>query len=329
MRLKTFSAATMPEAMAEVRRVLGKDAVIVSTFEGRRGTGVQVTAALEEALPQPEEVREQAPHPSEGSSENPLVEALQFHGLPARLASRLINLAESMDLEDPEAKLAGALDAGFDFAPLNLMPRQPVMLVGQPGAGKTVTVAKLAARAVMAGKKVRVITTDTIRAGGVAQLRGFTDILNTELERADAPDILRNAISYAQEDELILIDSPGTNPYNNIEIQDLKRFLEVEGIEPVLVIAAGGDVAESSDIATAWRPLGIRRAIFTRLDATRRYGAIIAAADATGFILGDVSLSPYVAEGMKVLNPVTMARLLLRQETLTTTLSDNEEKAAQ
>ena len=96
-----------------------------------------------------------------------------------------------------------------------------------------------------------------------------------------------------------------------------------------LVIAAGGDVAEASDIATAWRPLGIRRMIFTRLDATRRYGAIVAAADSTGFILGDVSLSPYVAEGLKVLNPVTMARLLLRQETLTTTLSENEEKAAQ
>ena len=133
----------------------------------------------------------------------------------------------------------------------------------------------------------------------------------------------------AEEDDLILVDSPGTNPFNSVEIQDLKRFLEVDGIEPVLVIAAGGDVNESSDMAAAWRPLGVRRVIFTRLDATRRYGAIIAAADATGFILGDVSLSPYVAEGLKVLNPVTMARLLLRQETLTSTLSDSEEKAAQ
>jgi flagellar biosynthesis protein FlhF len=329
MRLKTFSAATMPEAMEEVRRVLGRDAVIVSTFEGRRGTGVQVTAALEDALPQPDEIPEQDQHPGSGPSDDPLTEALQFHGLPRQLLGRLVDLSKSMELDDAEAMLAGALDAGFDFAPLNLMPRKPVMLVGQPGAGKTVTVAKLAARAVMAGKKVRVITTDTIRAGGVAQLRGFTDILNTALEKADAPDILRNAISDAEDDELILIDSPGTNPFNSVEIRDLKRFLAIEGIEPVLVIAAGGDVAEASDIATAWRPLGIRRMIFTRLDATRRYGAIVAAADSTGFILGDVSLSPYVAEGLKVLNPVTMARLLLRQETLTTTLSENEEKAAQ
>ena len=329
MRLKTFSAPTMKDAMEEVRRELGSDAVIVSTFEGRRGTGVQVTAALEEALPQPEETHVPEEHPASAGTGDPLVQALSFHGLPDRLASRLVKLANSMDLEDPEAKLAGALDAGFDFAPMNLLPRKPVMLVGQPGAGKTVTVAKLAARVVMKGKNVKVISTDTIRAGGVAQLKGFTDILGTELEKADAPDILRLAISEAAEDELVMIDSPGTNPFNNVEVQDLKRFLEIEGIEPVLVVAAGGDVAECSDMASAWRPMGVRRIIFTRLDATRRYGAIIASADATGFILGDVSLSPYVAEGLKVLNPVTMARLLLRQETLTSTLSDSEEKAAQ
>jgi len=328
MRLKTFSAPTMPEAMEEVRRTLGKDAVIVSTFEGRRGTGVQVTAALEETLPQPAEASPEDTASAATMNLDPLTEALQFHGLPERLSARLISLARSMDLEDDESMLAGALDAGFDFAPLNLLPRKPVMLVGQPGAGKTVTVAKLAARAVMAGKSVRVITTDTIRAGGVTQLKAFTDILNTPLEKADAPDILRSAISDADENDLILIDSPGTNPFNSVEIRDLKRFISIEGVEPVLVIAAGGDVAESSDIASAWRPLGIKRVIFTRLDATRRYGAIIAAADTTGFVLGDVSLSPYVAEGLKVLNPLTMARLLLRQETLTT-LSDSEEKAAQ
>jgi flagellar biosynthesis protein FlhF len=329
MRLKTYSAATMSDAMEQVRRELGKDAVIVSTFEGRRGTGVQVTAALEEALPQPEEIEIEDPQSTVGEGGDQLVEALRFHGLPQRLTSRLYSLAQSMDLEDDESKLAAALDAGFDFSPMNLMPRKPVMLVGQPGAGKTVTVAKLAARAVMAGKSVRVITTDTIRAGGVAQLKGFTDILSIELERADAPDILRNAIADAGENDLVLIDSPGTNPFNSIEIRDLKRFLSIDGIEPVLVIAAGGDVAESSDIASAWRPLGIRRVIFTRLDATRRYGAVIAAADTTGFILGDVSLSPYVAEGLKILNPLTMARLLMRQETLTNALSDSEEKAAQ
>ncbi|MBV9523366.1 MAG: GTP-binding protein, partial [Alphaproteobacteria bacterium] len=46
MRLRTFTAPTMPEAMALVRRHLGGDAVILST---RRANGsVALTAALEE-----------------------------------------------------------------------------------------------------------------------------------------------------------------------------------------------------------------------------------------------------------------------------------------
>ena len=59
------------------------------------------------------------------------------------------------------------------------------MLVGLPGAGKTVTTAKLATKAVMSGAKINVITTDRVRAGGVQQLEAFTDILKLDLMCAD------------------------------------------------------------------------------------------------------------------------------------------------
>lgn len=330
MRLKTFTAPTMTEAMAEVRAALGRDAVIVSTFEGRHGGGVQITAALEDTVPQPPVIKEDTLNATiDGRSGSHSVgEALSYHGLPKRLLERLISLAQSMEAEDTEQALAGALDAGFNFSPLNLRPGQPVMLIGQPGAGKSVSVAKLAARTVMKGNPCRVISTDTIRAGGVAQLSGFTDILQTPLETASAPDELRSALAAATDDEVVLIDSPGTNPFNHGEVKDLKRFI-LKGIEPVLVMAAGGDAAEAADIAAAFRPLGAQRIIFTRIDATRRYGAIAAAADASGMTLGDVSLSPFVAEGLKTINPVSLARLMLKQGSVQATLPGKEEKAAE
>ena len=43
----------------------------------------------------------------------------------------------------------------FTFAPLDGETRRPLLLAGPPGAGKTVTAAKLATRAVVAGKPVR------------------------------------------------------------------------------------------------------------------------------------------------------------------------------
>ncbi len=330
MRLKTFTAPTMTEAMAEVRAALGRDAVIVSTFEGRQGTGVQITAALEDKLPHPPVLKEDSEYETiDGrASTLSLGQILAYHGLPKQLHARLVSLAQSMDAGDSEQALAGALDAGFNFSPLNLRPGQPVMLIGEPGAGKTVAVAKLAARVVMKGKSCRVISTDTIRAGGIAQLSGFTDILQTPLQTASAPDELRSALSAAADDAYVLIDSPGTNPFSHGEVKDLKRFL-IKGIEPVLVMAAGGDAAEAVDIAAAFRPLGAQRIVFTRIDVTRRYGSIVAAADAAGMMLGDVSLSPFVAEGMKTINPVSLARLLLKQATSQASLPGKQEKAAE
>ena len=47
MRLRTFTAATTREAMAQVREILGEDAVILSTHDSARGQGVRITAGVD------------------------------------------------------------------------------------------------------------------------------------------------------------------------------------------------------------------------------------------------------------------------------------------
>ena len=37
MRVRTFTAATMPDAMAQVRAEMGEDAIILSSQRSRRG----------------------------------------------------------------------------------------------------------------------------------------------------------------------------------------------------------------------------------------------------------------------------------------------------
>ena len=88
--------------------------------------------------------------------------------------------------------------------------------------------------------------------------------------------------------------------------------MNTSGAEPVLVFAAGGDVAEAAEIATCFGALGVRRMVATRLDIARRLGAAIAAAEAGPFAFSDVSFSPQVARGMKPLTPQALARLVLR-----------------
>ena len=48
MRLKSFYAKTMTEAMQMVRENLGEDAIIVATREENGGKAVRVTAAVDD-----------------------------------------------------------------------------------------------------------------------------------------------------------------------------------------------------------------------------------------------------------------------------------------
>ena len=49
MRIRTFIAETMGAAIADIRKTMGPDAIIISTWESPRGRGVEVRAAIEDA----------------------------------------------------------------------------------------------------------------------------------------------------------------------------------------------------------------------------------------------------------------------------------------
>jgi len=188
MRLKSFTATTMAEAMEMVRAELGDDAIIVSTQRAAGQKGVRITAALEPAdadLAVAEMFEES--HPS--SAADAIKTALESHNLPPRLLERLTNAARTTGITDPVLACASALEAGFTFAclPEHGAPR-PFLLVGPPGSGKSIATAKLAARSVLKQRQVGIITCDNLRAGATEQLAAFTRILEIDLVKARGPD---------------------------------------------------------------------------------------------------------------------------------------------
>jgi flagellar biosynthesis protein FlhF len=225
------------------------------------------------------------------------------------LARRLTLVAAASGADDAALALAAALDASLTFAALALHGQRPVMLIGPPGAGKSIACAKLAARQALSGRGARVVTCDTVRAGAVAQLSSFTDLLGIPLyvidDAADFAEI-------AADGTPTVIDSPGTNPYNQPELDDLARFIAAANAETVLVLPAGGDAAETVDMALAFAQLGPRKLLATRLDAANRIGALLAAAEAAHLALAATSVSPFVGDGLHPINPLSLARLLLR-----------------
>lgn len=302
----------MAEAMNLVREELGEDAIIVSTQRSSDGQGVRITAALEEPDGEEDIARALAGDDATPFSEG-VREALTYHGVPARLIEKLVMTARSVEVGSPTMACAAALEDHFDFAPLpeRKAPR-PFMLVGPPGSGKTITVAKLAARARLAGRPVGVITTDTIRAGAVEQLTAFTKILEVEIHQVRGPEALPQAVDTMMgQFDLVFIDSPGLNPFSHHDMDYLKALTRISNVESILVLAAGGDAGEAADIGESFSACGATRILATRLDMTRRLGSVLAAADAGQLMFSEVSLNPHVATGLCAINPVSMARMIL------------------
>lgn len=314
MRLKSFTAPTMAEAMELVRLELGDEAIIVSTQRAAGAKGVRITAALEPADADMA-VAELLEETSQSSAADTVKTALEPHNLPPRLAERLVNAARTSEIADPTLACAAALEAGFAFAPLpeHSAPR-PFMLVGPPGSGKSIAAAKLAARAVLRQRHVGIITCDNMRAGAIEQLAAFTRIMEIDLVKARGPDALRRAVENATGmHDLIVIDSPGLNPFKQSDLDYLQALVEAADVEPLLVMAAGGDPLEAAEIAEAFASIGATRLFTTRLDTTRRLGAMLAAAEAGQLAFCDVSASPHVASGLSPISAVSLARLLLPQ----------------
>ncbi len=299
MRLRLFRASSMAEAMAKVRAELGEDAVILGS---RRVAGeMEVTAALEPADPilippvPSAAIRQASTVAAERAGR---LAVLARHNMPPDLAE---------DLAD--GALAERLAALLHFAEMPLSPHRPLLLAGPPGAGKTVSCAKLATRAVMAGMAPLIITTDGARAGAVEQLAAYTRLLGLTLAVAPGPGTLGKAMAHRQAGQPVLIDTAGCDPFDTAEATEIHALARAVDAEMVLVLPAGLDVSESAEIAQAFTALGARHLLPTRLDLARRLGGVLAAAMG-GLALTQAGIGPGAADGLAEISPEWLAACL-------------------
>lgn len=320
MRLKTIHARNMQEAMELVREQMGAEAIIVATHEDEATRGVRVTAASDaEDRHIPEEDRAIT-----FETLQLVGNALDDHGTPPDLTDRILNSVAAQAVSDAHMALAGALEAVYEFMPLPDQGGQsrPLMLIGPPGGGKTSAVAKLAARSVLGGHSIQLITTDTIRARAAEQLEAYATRLGLTATVAPDPLALIEAVENSSPNDLIVIDSMGVNPYNAEDMDKLADFTSAIAVEPVLVLTAGRDAIEAIEISKAFVDIAPTRMLLTGLDMVRRLGSALAAVDGSGLAFSDVSPSPNIVNGLRPVNSVSLSRLLLPSEKAKTPESD-------
>lgn len=315
MRLKSFDAENVQQAIQMVRETLGEEAVILASSRHPLGKGVRVTAAVEDSEGEPLiQEPEGYYRPSKDQVLRECERALTFHQVPEALRQSIIETARLIEEEDKEKLLKSVLETLFAFSPLKLDSRMArFMLVGPHGSGKTLACAKLATQCIVSDRRVAVISADTERAGGIEQLSNLTEILGVPLKIADSRETLHHIIRSIPQDSVVILDTPGVNPYMPDQVERLADFAEAGDMETVVVMASGTEAQESHDTSRAFDFLKPHKLLFTRVDCARRLGGMLSAAHGGKLALSGACASPNVSDPVAALSARDVSRLLLTQ----------------
>jgi fused signal recognition particle receptor len=179
------------------------------------------------------------------------------------------------------------------------LPRKPkvasapevVMMVGVNGVGKTTTIAKLAYRARLQGRKVLIAAGDTFRAAAIGQLEIWADRVGagifSKAEGADPAAVAFEAVDKAQREgfDLVLLDTAGrlhTQVNLMEELRKIKRVLEKKHTGAphriVLVIDATTGQNALSQTRLFNEAVGVDEIVLTKLDGTAKGGVMVSVA---------------------------------------------------
>jgi flagellar biosynthesis protein FlhF len=209
--------------------------------------------------------RRGAPRPA-ADRPDPLVAQLLSTGLDQDLAARVARAiprgprrtATAAAIEAALATELGGLVSGDEpFAPVELF-------VGPPGAGKTTTIAKIAARErAQRGRKLSLLAADGFRVGAVEQLRLYADLIGSPFAVARTPaEIERSLIATASP---VLVDTAGRSLGDARALEVAERLSSLPGVRTHVVLPAGSSVRQAARLLDAYGARA-RRVVLTRLD---------------------------------------------------------------
>ncbi|MCU0572538.1 MAG: hypothetical protein MUC41_06045 [Syntrophobacteraceae bacterium] len=312
MQIRIFRAATIAEALDQVRKELGHDAIILGNRKiSLPGdvAGIEVTAAVEqEGRPEPvnpeisSDIKEIKSLLSLLISskdtfariqlEEPLSEI--YHGLLTRglderqafvfLRKTLLEMGEpSVEKKSLVEAFSRKVIEKIRFARPFSSGTSPksagriFAFVGPTGVGKTTTLAKLAALIkIKRGKSVGIISIDTYRIGAVDQLRTYAGILEIPFLVAQSRSDFNKARASFGNRDVILVDTIGKNYLQRDHVGDLRTiFADTPGVNHLLVLSATAKDVDLRQTIQHFQSVSIHSLIFTKVDETLTHGCMI------------------------------------------------------
>ncbi len=210
------------------------------------------------------------------------------------------------------ALIESELRCGQTIAPVRGR-RTVVALVGATGVGKTTTIAKLAANfRLRDGLKTGLITVDTYRVAAVEQLRTYAEIIDLPMKVVTEPREMRRALDELAGLDLVLIDTAGRSPRDDLQIQELKRLLseaDVDQTQLVLSVTTSRRNLESA--AEKFAAVDATGVILTKLDEAENLGGLLSFARTLKLPISYVTTGQAVPDDSEPARPARLARLIL------------------
>ncbi len=351
MHIRTFRAASLQDALEDIRRQMGEDASVLYTRQVREGwkgwlgkTSVEVTAGLRDTS-EPKGRRDALPLATangihDPAASHPLESMPLRSGYPLELQD-LRALLRLGGVEDASAdrwveatyhagtasaspvepgqwidRLRQTVAQGLKIAGPLQVPigeRRIIALVGPTGVGKTTTIAKLAAGfRLEAKRKVALITIDTFRIAAVQQLRAYAEIMDLPMEVVQTADQMQPALQRLGDADLILIDTTGRSPRSDSRIDQLRHMLRMAGPhETHLVVSATTSRHDLESILDGFANVRPTATILTKLDETNQLASVLSVFDERALPISYVTAGQQVPDDIETADAQSLVQGLL------------------
>ena len=191
-----------------------------------------------------------------------------------------------------------------------------VFFIGPTGVGKTTTIAKVASKFSVEGKKkVALLTTDTYRIAAAEQLRTYADILEVPFRVIYTVDEIENSLRDFKDYDYIFVDTAGHSHKNAAQKDNMNSFVHcLDGLaekEVYLVVSATTKYRDLISIADSYKEMGDFKLIFTKLDETTALGNLLNLKLYTGAELSYVTCGQNVPDDIENFSPQKTVKQLL------------------
>ncbi len=207
------------------------------------------------------------------------LELMDDYGFDAGITRDIaLQIPADTELHRARGLMLGLLSKRLPITPIDPLEDGGVIaLVGPTGAGKTTTIAKLAATyaARHNPRDVALVTTDTVRVGGREQLHSYGRQLGIAVHEADGDVSLARTLEKLRDYKLVLIDTAGLGQRDKNLVAQLNWLHAAGQVHTLLVLPANSHYSDLDEVVRRFKGANPHGVVLTKVDETGRLGSAL------------------------------------------------------